>query len=66
MRYFSKIISVAPKKEQGKQKPIIKELNLALWHKLENLAIVLGFCTDRALKLQKQDFNSKLAIYFLK
>jgi hypothetical protein len=40
MRHFVKIIYIAFKKEQGKQKPVIKEPNPALWHKLGNLAII--------------------------
>jgi len=35
MRYF-----IIPKKEKGKQKPVVKELSLALWHKLGNLAVI--------------------------
>ena len=40
MRHFAEMIYVAPKKEQGKQKPVVKEPNLALWHKLGNLAVI--------------------------
>ena len=57
---------MAPKKKQGKQKPVIKKPNPALWYKLENLTIILGFYINQALKLQKQDLNKKLAIHFLK
>lgn len=66
MRHFPEMIYVAPKKEQGKQKPVVKEPNPALWHKLGNLAVIQGFRTDRALELQKQDPDRELAIHFLK
>ena len=40
----------------------MKEPNLALWHKLGNLAVALGFHTQTALELQKKDPDKEFAI----
>lgn len=50
-QHFNDLTKFTPLKENGKDKPVIKELNLVLWQRLARFALDLGFCTPEVERL---------------
>lgn len=64
-RHFDDLTTFTPRKENGKDKPVIKEPNPVLWQRLARFALDLGFRTSEVERLAIQDSCSKLAIDYL-
>ena len=51
MRHFPDLVNMAPRKEPYKEKPVVEEPNPILWHLFAELAMKLGFESDKIRKL---------------
>lgn len=51
MRHFPDLVNVAPRKEPNKEKPIVKEPDPILWQQFADLALRLGFQSDKMKEL---------------
>lgn len=61
MRNFPDLTAAAPRKEARTAKPTMREPNPALWQRLGELAVNLGFRTKTAVKLRNEDAHTCLA-----
>lgn len=64
-RHFDDLTTFTPRKENGKDKPVIREPNPVLWQRLARFALDLGFRTPEVERLAIQDSCSKLAVDYL-
>ncbi|KAK4997103.1 hypothetical protein LTR66_003421 [Elasticomyces elasticus] len=62
MRHFPEMTAVAPRKELGKGKPAVKQSCPIPWQRFGDLAVSLGFRTQQALDLQREDPSKALAV----
>jgi hypothetical protein len=65
-RHFDELSTFAPRKVNGKGKPLIVEQNPVLWQRLATFASDQGFRIPEATQLGMQDPRSKLAVDYLR
>ena len=65
-RHFDELSTFAPRKVNGKDKPVVVEQNPMLWQRLVTFASDLGFRIPEATQLGVQDPRFKLAADYLR
>lgn len=63
-RHFPDLNAIAPRRDIGKRKPQVKLINEQCWQRLADLAITLGFESEKAIRLRIQDSDTKMTRIF--